>query len=290
MNFSGVTVEQTKVVADKGFTRLTFQLNGIATYPQLIRFLERFYAADHLHKITTLHMPVGSGPELLNVAVTIEALALRSSENKKELSKHPSADNPPDLLQAAVAQLMLRHFYRSNQPPQLTMGASVPATVGRAIRVDLKSNDPDGDKVAYQLVEGPAWLRLEGATLVATGNPTEGTYPVVVSVTDEGLPPKSASQKFTINVRPAPAPPKKVEHKVSSVRSSQIHLPDGADRARQQARGPHQGPHAGHRSYAEVGRGKGSGRDEDQGPGHGPEPADHRDRASRRRPPHRGAR
>ncbi len=202
--FLGVKVEQQRTTADKGFTRLGFQVSGEATYQQLIRFLEKFYAADHLHKITSLKMPLGRGPELLNISISIEALSLPKSQNKQELSKHASLDNPPERLQAAVNQLMLRHFYRSNQAPQITVAASVPATVGRSIRVDLTSKDPDGDKVSYKLDSGPPWLELRGATLVSTGNPAAGTYDVVVSATDDGLPAKTATHKFAINVRPAP--------------------------------------------------------------------------------------
>jgi hypothetical protein len=209
VSFSPVNIQTIRDAADQGFTRLVFQVDGDATYPQFINFLEKFYASDHLHKITNLKMPLGKDAKKLNINLTIEALALPGSENKQDLSKRAFVEHSAEQLQADVAQLMLRHFYRANQPPRLAMPSSVPVTVGRSVRIPLAGSDPDGDKVSYAWVSGPEWLKLEGTTLLSTTNPAEGSYEVAVSVTDDGVPAKSATQKFTIRVQPAPVPPKR---------------------------------------------------------------------------------
>src|SRR5262245_36577909 len=105
VNFSPVNIQAQKEKVDGkgGFTRLTFKLDGEATYPQFIRFLQRFYAADHLHKITSLRMPLGKEEKKLAVHLEIEALALPSSQNKVSLSKLASPDHPASELQADVA-------------------------------------------------------------------------------------------------------------------------------------------------------------------------------------------
>src|SRR5262245_43982183 len=53
IELSGVKVTTLEETPDKehGFTKLKFQVDGHGSYPQLVRLLERFYSADHLHKV-----------------------------------------------------------------------------------------------------------------------------------------------------------------------------------------------------------------------------------------------
>jgi hypothetical protein len=209
VKFAEVEVTQLKETPERGFTRLPFQVKGQATYRQLVRFLEKFYSADHLHKITELHLPVSRDSrdaKVLNVTVMIEALALATSKNKDALSKHPSADNSPEELKAAAHQLLQRHFYRVNQAPEVSL-SKTSFTVGNPVKIQVNGSDPDGDGVdKYRLVEGPPWLKQEGKELVSTSNPSVGTYKLAVEVTDAGVPPKSTTKEFTLSVKAEQVP------------------------------------------------------------------------------------
>jgi hypothetical protein len=216
VNFSATNVQSLEAVPDKehGFTRLRFQVDGQGTYPQLVRFLEKFYAADHLHKITLLRLPQTKDLNKLPISITIEALSLRDKKKSEGLSTRPSLENPPEELQAHVEQLMRRHFFRANRTPQLGVPSFVTARTDRPVNVPLKGADPDNDKFTYQLVSGPSWLKLEGGALSSRGNPPQGAHEVTVTITDDGLPAKSETKKFTLRVDPPPKtqPPKAFDH------------------------------------------------------------------------------
>lgn len=97
----------------------------------------------------------------------------------------------------------------TNDTPDLAEVAEQQATVGTELSVALSATDPEDDNLIFQI--DPDELDLLGATLEADGNtatlrwtPTEAflgqTVELTVLVVDDGVPPKSDSEKITIQV------------------------------------------------------------------------------------------
>lgn len=74
----------------KGFYEVfSFSVRGKGSLQHVVRFLFDFYRAGNLHRIQSLSLtPIGKTGNL-DIAVTIEALALLGTERKEELSTQP---------------------------------------------------------------------------------------------------------------------------------------------------------------------------------------------------------
>jgi hypothetical protein len=94
----------------------------------------------------------------------------------------------------------------SNQPPTLAFIADRQAAVGDSIRFTNIASDPDiGQTLTFSLnIDAPANARLDAGSGVFQWSPTRsqapGSYPITVTVTDDGVPPASASRTFTVAV------------------------------------------------------------------------------------------
>jgi hypothetical protein len=191
---------------DKDFTRLRFVVRGRGAYTQVVRLLENFYAADHLHKITSLRLAPIKDSRDFDVTMAVEALSLRHSRQEKTLATRPNSELKPNELQAHVKQLLSRNLYRANRPPQLGVRREELATVGRGVSVSLAGSDPDRDGLTYELLKGPDWLVLEGSTLRSKpgSSPPLGAHEVTVKVRDDGAPPREEQRTFTVRIAPPP--------------------------------------------------------------------------------------
>ncbi|MBL8287839.1 MAG: putative Ig domain-containing protein [Rubrivivax sp.] len=89
----------------------------------------------------------------------------------------------------------------ANAAPQITTAAVTSAVAGTAYRYDVDALDPNGDVLAYALVQAPAGMTIEGGSGVIAWAPSAaqaGTHAVVVRVADpRGL---AATQSFSIIV------------------------------------------------------------------------------------------
>jgi hypothetical protein len=84
---------------------------------------------------------------------------------------------------------------------------TVTASTDRPLSIPLKGSDADGDRFTYQLVSGPAWLKLANGVLSSEGRPPLGSHAVSLTITDDGLPPKSETKQIVIRVQDPPPPP-----------------------------------------------------------------------------------
>jgi hypothetical protein len=88
----------------------------------------------------------------------------------------------------------------ANVPPSLTAPGNQTAMVNQPAVLQLQASDSDGDSLTFAATGLPPGLVLTSSTGRITGTPTtEGSYPVVVSVSDGTV---SVQQSFTWTVLP----------------------------------------------------------------------------------------
>ncbi|NLY00454.1 MAG: hypothetical protein GXY83_30535 [Rhodopirellula sp.] len=68
------------------FNVISFSVRGRGTLEQLTRFLYVFYRAGHLHQIRSLAITPLKGTDLLDLAISIEAIALPTADRKAKLT------------------------------------------------------------------------------------------------------------------------------------------------------------------------------------------------------------
>jgi hypothetical protein len=99
-----------------------------------------------------------------------------------------------------------------NQPPVLQPIANQTVNEGQPLSVQAVASDPDGDAITFGLGQGsPPGSSINANTGLFTWTPdpysSTGTYSVTVTATDNGSPPLSDSQSFTIDVLAVNHPP-----------------------------------------------------------------------------------
>lgn len=94
----------------------------------------------------------------------------------------------------------------TNTAPTLDPIGGQTVEAGKLLSLTLAASDPDGDNLSFTASGLPAGASLTDhgdrtATLAWMPQPGQvGSYPVTITVTDDGLPPKSDSEQITINV------------------------------------------------------------------------------------------
>src|SRR5207253_8896724 len=97
--------------------------------------------------------------------------------------------------------------------PVLASIADQTVDEGTKLTVKASATDPDpGQTITYSLgTSAPPGAVINGSTGVFTWTPdpyaSTGTYAITVIATDNGSPPLSASQPFTVHVLPVNHPP-----------------------------------------------------------------------------------
>jgi hypothetical protein len=99
-----------------------------------------------------------------------------------------------------------------NQAPVLSAIADQTVDEGVKLTVPVTASDPDGDAIAYGLAPGaPSGAAIDRNTGLLTWIPdpyaSSGSYSITVVATDNGSPPLSDSDSFTVAVRPVNHPP-----------------------------------------------------------------------------------
>jgi len=100
-----------------------------------------------------------------------------------------------------------------NRPPELAPVGSWTANADEALSIPLSATDPDGDALRFGAAGLPAAATLSdhhdgSATLAWTPTSADaGSFPVTVTVTDDGTPMASAAEEITITVGSGNRPP-----------------------------------------------------------------------------------
>lgn len=89
-----------------------------------------------------------------------------------------------------------------NTAPTFTSSAVIAAIKGEPYSYQATASDADRHNLSFSKITGPAWLAVSGTGLV-TGTPPDDlatVESVTIRVTDDGSPPATADQSFSINV------------------------------------------------------------------------------------------
>ncbi len=161
--------------------RIPVTLQGSMTTTQLGAFLDAFYAAPLLHRVTSVSVTSGNGPRDTQPRVTLalEALALRDAEPRTELSVTPDTtdngsrkpaharDSADSARQFFASRDPFRRGYNGPPPPVRTQPRqSKPAPIDPLIHIRLVASFTSGEQTE-------AWFydsRTKQQTVVQTGS------------------------------------------------------------------------------------------------------------------------
>ena len=73
-----------------GYYQISFTVQGRGSLEQLTAFLHEFYSAGHLHQIQSLVITPAGRNDMLDLSITIEALALAGADRKDRLTSEKS--------------------------------------------------------------------------------------------------------------------------------------------------------------------------------------------------------
>ncbi|QDT03270.1 hypothetical protein K227x_16520 [Rubripirellula lacrimiformis] len=196
------------------YHQLGFRVSGTTDIPNLIGLLHSFYAKDYLHRIRELAVrPSRQGG--FTVEMTIDAAALMAVPN--ELIEPVDASWRVDGSLAAYRDPILdRNFFAPpNEAPRYQGNDVIEAIVGRETPSPLTFKDTEGNKLTYELVEGPTeFVSLSGETgTLKINSPTKQEFPITVRATDNGYPARTSEQKLLVKVVDPPPPPKSAPEK-----------------------------------------------------------------------------
>jgi outer membrane protein assembly factor BamB len=116
-----------------------------------------------------------------------------------------SDDGVPSLSDTRTFQVEVREV---NSPPVLESVADHTVHPGMTLTIALSASDPDlpANTLTYALNNAPAGAHIHPATGVLTWAPTEAhaglPHAITATVTDDGIPPLTASASFSISVVP----------------------------------------------------------------------------------------
>jgi hypothetical protein len=195
------------------YQQLAFTVSAHGDLRQLIRFLYKFYSVDYLHRLRRLQARRITDSRQLDLSLSIEALSLPTATESQQLSPAPGQRLAQADLDAYMRPITERNLSGpANHPP--TFGdVSVPAAhPNTPLSFTVKGSDPDkGDTLSYRLVD----TNLPDASVDAKSGrfqwtPREkGTFEVTLQIADDGLPERSATRTFKIEV--TDPPPRTVE-------------------------------------------------------------------------------
>ena len=140
-----------------------------------------------------------------------------------------ASDNGPGDAKTGDATVTI-HVTGVNEPPQLDSTDDQSVNEGEALLVRLSASDPDLPADALKFVIDSAstsrGMTINPETGLLSWTPSEsqgpGQYDVTVTVTDDGNPPLSAEETFTISVNEVNTPPILSETEEQSVSRGQL--------------------------------------------------------------------
>ena len=195
---------------EKGlFTALSFSVTGTGTLQQIVDLLYDFYSVDHPHRITRLKISPTKEPKQFLLTMTVEALSMEGAADADQLPERPGTRLEMPTREDYLTAILERNLFGGpNQPPQLSGAGQQRGTVGTPVEVTLSVSDRDQvDKHTFKLESsgGTRGADLDSSSGRFTWTPRRtGTFEFLVAVTDDGIPPKTTSEKLIVTVDEPP--------------------------------------------------------------------------------------
>ncbi|MCH5373908.1 MAG: cadherin repeat domain-containing protein [Planctomycetes bacterium] len=190
------------------YHQLGFTLSGRGDLKQLVEFLHAFYQADYMHRIRRLHVKRIQGTKKLDISMAIEALSLPTATHLDGLSEFDSGRLAHGGLEEYLDKILARNLSGPpNHEPMVDSIGETRASTGSTVSIKLRARDPDRlDQLRYAMeAENLPGAQLDSRSGEFRWRPDKpGDYQVVFKVTDDGLPPKTQSQRVRITVTDPP--------------------------------------------------------------------------------------
>ncbi len=208
-------------IRDQSYERLKFEIDADATLPQVVDFLQNFYAAGDLHRIVQFTLNPIKGTRKLNLLLSVEGIIVPGTTRMSVAdipSYRRSHDNDSIPSSEALAQqIVLRNLFAPpNHPPRLEAPATRRIVRGRREEIQLQANDPDKlDSLSFAIQgEAPQGIDIDPAkgVLRILADKT-GTVPVTVLVRDDGLPAQQATATIQLQIVDPPPPTREVDRR-----------------------------------------------------------------------------
>lgn len=196
------------------FTSYKFTMQGDCRTDQLVELLAKFYDKNLLHTISNLKIKMTKQANVLTISLDSQAIALRGADPKQEFSKESSGRLAKSAEEYEKIIIGRNPFAPPNLPPKLATSTRQELKRGERWNLKLEGSDPEKDDVTFELVstELPEGLKFSSRSGELSGSVEEnGSYEVVVRVTDNGLPAQSSEHKLALKVVDPPPPPVEVE-------------------------------------------------------------------------------
>lgn len=207
----------------------TFTVLATADLAQLTRFLHEFYSLPLLHRINSLKInpqSTGSGGKKksrtgkLSLIMQVEALSLVDADEERDFaSTRQELARSFEDYQSTILRRNI--FGPSNNVPTISVRPSSSYTSETDLKIRVTGNDSDSnDELQFELIESSVeGSKLSGgdgrSAFLEIPGQAAGEYKFKVAVADNGFPPKTNEQEFTVRfkdrvvVKPPPPPPPK---------------------------------------------------------------------------------
>ncbi len=187
----------------------TFSVTGKARYEQIVKFLDDIYRVDLLHRVSKLSLrPVKDSKEL-EVALTLDAVSVKSAPEAQTLHNRPSKRlklDSPEKYQLAIVGRNI--FAPANRAPRISGLGKQRATTNRAVDIAAKVSDPDlFDNVKLELTKSSTRdARLDGSGKLSWTPRKAGEYEFEITARDDSFPPNVLTEKLVVTVTDPPPP------------------------------------------------------------------------------------
>jgi len=189
-----------------------FVLSGLCELDRVIELLGNYYDRDYLHQISSLKLLPTRDPNIIFVDLTSKAISLARANPKQEASPNSSGRLAMSIDDYKQAILNRNPLSPPNRPPVFVTRPSHDVTIGQAWQVELEANDPDGNRVSFEMLSDPEDLP-EGLTMRGSQlrwQPREkGEQRVAVRAVDDGWPRKTTDLTLVLRAVEPAAPPAK---------------------------------------------------------------------------------
>jgi hypothetical protein len=210
--FKGTDVSAAADKTERGlFTSLSFTVTATGNLKQIVDLLYDFYAVDHLHRISRLKIVPAKEPKQFLLTMTVETLSMDGAADADQLAQRPGTRLEMPARKDYLSAILSRNLFGGpNQAPRVSGLGSARAETGREFTAKASVSDGDAaDKHTFKLEKSDArdaYLDASSGAFRWTPRRT-GTYEFAISVTDDGLPPKTTTEKLIVTVGDAPAAP-----------------------------------------------------------------------------------
>lgn len=191
-----------------------FVLSGVCKLDRVIDLLGNYYDRDYLHQISSLKLMPTRDSNLIQVDLTSKAIALAKANPKQEASLESSGRLAMSLDEYKEVILDRNPLSPPNLPPVFVTRSTHEVTIGQPWQIDLQAEDPDGNRVSFELLSDPEELpeafSMQGSQL--RWQPKEkGEQRVSVRAVDDGWPRKSTDLTLVLKAVEPAAPPQKTQ-------------------------------------------------------------------------------